>query len=64
MSQSPVIRYSGVLNPVGRRLLNVCFEPLEELFELHKEVPVELRIQVPEDNEVFYEPPNLAYEDD
>ena len=58
MTQCPKIRYSGVLNQVGRRLLSVCFEPVEEFFELHKEeVHVEAQIQVPEENAVYADYP-------
>jgi hypothetical protein len=64
MSLGPKIRYGGVLNPIGRRLLNVCFEPLSEFFELHKEAAVETRIQVPEDPDTYTDPVDPSYEDD
>jgi len=54
--RNPVVRYAGVLNPLGRRLLNVCFETTEEQFELHKEAPVETCVQVPEEPEVYVDP--------
>ena len=57
MTCCPKVRYSGVLNQTGRRLLRVCFEPLDEfLGELSKETPLETRVQVPEENAVYFEP--------
>lgn len=64
MSGSPKIRYAGVLSTLGKRLLNVCFETPDELFELHKEAPLSQRIQVPEEPDVSFDPLSPSYEDD
>jgi len=60
MTCCPKVRYSGVLNRTGRRLLTVCFEPLDEfLDEFNKETPLETRVQVPEDDSAYFEPLNM-----
>lgn len=61
MTCCPKVRYAGVLNQTGRRLLRVCFEPLDELLEeLGKETPLETRVQVPEESDCYFEPPYVS----